>query len=121
MTLFKTLATSADSGSLANRLRRKRFQLFRALVSRLPRPLKILDVGGTEAFWKQMGFSEELGVTIVTLNIAAVPVTARDFTGGFGDGRPESAFGRPALGRVVSESLSEHVGSIGSPAPTCTQ
>src|SRR2546428_13755493 len=108
MTLFKTLATSADSGSLANRLRRKRFQLFRALVSRLPRPLKILDVGGTEAFWKQMGFSEELGVTIVTLNIAAVPVTARNFTAVLGDGRRMCALGDQAIDVGLSDAVIQH-------------
>jgi len=90
--------------------------LFRALVSTLPRPLKILDVGGTEAFWRQMGFSEELGVTIVILNIAAVRVTARNFTAVLGDARRMSAFGNQAFDVVFSNSVIEHVGSYNDQA-----
>ena len=48
--------TIADPNSLASRMRGKRNQQFREAISQLPRPLSILDVGGTQAVWKAIDF-----------------------------------------------------------------
>ena len=45
------------AGSLSHRLRERRFRLFEQLVERLPRPLRIIDVGGTNEFWEQRGWA----------------------------------------------------------------
>ena len=52
--MLKTIADNRDPASLAARLRRRRFARFQALLSRLPGPIRILDVGGTPGFWQVM-------------------------------------------------------------------
>lgn len=54
---------------LSQRMRARRFERFRALISGLDKPLRILDVGGTNGFWEAAGYagSEELQVTLLNL------------------------------------------------------
>ena len=55
---MQALADKADfrnSGSISHRLRGKRFRLFEQSIAPLEKPLRILDVGGTESFWQAMG------------------------------------------------------------------
>ena len=44
---LRGLADNRRPGSLADRFRQRRFELLRGLVDALPRPVRILDVGGT--------------------------------------------------------------------------
>ena len=48
--LFKKIAGMRAADSLITQLRLRRFILFRELLDRLPRPLRLLDVGGTQFF-----------------------------------------------------------------------
>jgi len=52
--IMRRLADSENPDSFANRLRARRFQQFEALVAGLPRPLRVLDVGGENAFWENV-------------------------------------------------------------------
>jgi hypothetical protein len=54
---FIKLADARKDDSLVTKIRLKRIAIFRRLVSHLPKPLRILDVGGTELFWKKMGLA----------------------------------------------------------------
>jgi hypothetical protein len=58
------LADDRDPNSLASRMRSKRNQKFREAIQRLPRPLSILDVGGTQAAWETIGFVDQPDVRI---------------------------------------------------------
>src|SRR5438105_15732795 len=60
--------------AIATKFRKKRFVLFDTLISSLPRPLRILDVGGTERFWNTMKFNQE-DVKILIYNWKPVKVT----------------------------------------------
>ena len=44
---LQRLADDGAAGSLSHKLRERRFRLFDQLVAGLPRPLRIIDVGGT--------------------------------------------------------------------------
>ena len=57
--------------SLARRLRSRRFDFFRGLLARLPPPISILDVGGTQDFWESMGFVAPESCRIAILNVHA--------------------------------------------------
>lgn len=115
---LKTLADNTRSDSLANRLRRKRFAYFRALLAAVPRPLRILDVGGAQDFWLKMGFGDEQGVTIVITNISDAPLTliphdgATKFESVWADGRDLSQFNDGEFDVVFSNSVIEHVGEL---------
>lgn len=96
--------------SLANRMRRKRFEMFRALLNSVPRPLRILDVGGTESFWRNMDFPAEPGITITLINVQETPVGRSNFESVKGDAR-DLPFREKEFDVVFSNAVIEHVGT----------
>lgn len=95
---------------LAATFRRKRFRLIRSLTSALPRPLTILDVGGTEFFWQQVGFTGDADVRIVLLNLSKVAVEHPNFVSVVGDATNMREYGDKEFDLVFSNSVIEHVG-----------
>ena len=67
--VMRRLSDSDDPASFANRMRSKRFRKFEMLVGTLPRPIRVLDIGGTNEFWKQRGWAGRGDIQIVTLNL----------------------------------------------------
>ncbi len=98
--------------SAANKFRRRRFTLFRSLLATVPRPCRILDVGGTQSFWEQMGFLNEDGVEIVLLNLTATPASGPNFISVAGDGQDMSQFRDREFDVVFSNSVIEHLGEF---------
>jgi hypothetical protein len=82
------------------------------LISTVERPLRLLDVGGTQRFWETMQFTEERGVSITLLNIYPVPVTHPNFQSVIGDARAMSQFADREFDVVFSNSVIEHVGAF---------
>ena len=62
-------ADNRNPNSLASRLRAERNKWFRSLISTLPRPLTLLDVGGTETVWETIGFANQPSVQITLINL----------------------------------------------------
>ncbi len=87
------LAYNSRFHALVTYLRKRRFAFFRALVGPLPRPIRILDVGGTQYFWEKMEFVED-DVTITLLNFdpKEVQVTYKSLSGVLGDARDMRQF-----------------------------
>lgn len=110
MKILRTLADNRRAGSAANRMRRKRFTVFSGLLAGLPRPVKILDVGGTQSFWEQMGLSAGDGVEVLLLNLQAPATTAAGFSGAAGDARDLRRYKDGEFDVVFSNSVIEHVG-----------
>jgi hypothetical protein len=98
--------------SLAYRLRRRRFGRFLELLDPLPRPVSILDVGGTETFWQMMGLDEQTGVDVTLLNVFPCPTATPHVTSVVGDGCDLSCYDDGAFDVVFSNSVIEHVGSF---------
>ena len=67
--LLKRLALNTDERSLSHRFRQKRFEWLTTRLAALPKPVRVLDVGGTEIFWRRMdyGFSGEIELTLLNL------------------------------------------------------
>ena len=57
--------------SYSNRIRSRRFARFESLLSDIEKPVRILDIGGTNNFWEQRGYAGRDEVEIVTANISA--------------------------------------------------
>ena len=70
-------AAGGKDGSLAARMRRRRFEHIRALLSTVPSPYTILDVGGEPDYWQTVGVSGTPGVEIVLLNLKPVELQQR--------------------------------------------
>jgi hypothetical protein len=108
--MFRRIADNRDTRSLAVEFRRKRFAFFQSLLSRLERPVHILDIGGTETYWKTMGLATDDQVFITLLNLADDHVTMPHITSIIGDARSIQA-GDHSFDIVFSNSVIEHVGS----------
>jgi SAM-dependent methyltransferase len=95
--------------------RRRRFALLVRLVQSVPplnRPLRLLDVGGTVAYWREMdpqAFGRPVCITLlnVTRQDAQPPFVAL-----VGDARDLSQFPDHAFDVVCSNSCIGHVGSL---------
>lgn len=101
---------NASIYALASRVfRRRRFTLFRDFVAGLPRPLTVLDVGGSEAFWGQMGMgeAERVQITILNRSPSRAGKTPR-IVAGDARGLP---FADQAFDVVFGHSVIEHLGS----------
>lgn len=116
---LKKLVNYNDPNSFASRLRRKRAQRLAEVVAAITRArgsCRILDVGGTHAYWNIFADSwfAEFNVSITLLNLEAVPVpeNARDrFSSVAGDACRLAGYGNGEFDLVHSNSVIEHVGS----------
>ena len=90
-------------------MRRRRFAFFLSLLSEVKRPARILDVGGTPAFWQLMGLSQLDDVRITILNLQAHPVTGPLFDSVAGDAR-DLRYADRSFDVVFSNSVIEHLG-----------
>lgn len=108
--MLKKMADNRDEQSLAVQFRKRRFAFFQSLLSRLDRPIHILDIGGTEAYWKTMGLDFEDQLFITLLNLTQHDVTLPNLTSIVGDARSVQA-DNASFDVVFSNSVIEHVGN----------
>jgi SAM-dependent methyltransferase len=115
VTPFSELADHRDATSLAARLRAKRVEFFFGLLASVPRPLTILDVGGTAGFWETARLWEP-DVELIILNLQTTAVSLPGYRFVTGDARDLSAFPDQSVDIVYSNSVIEHVGGPGDQA-----
>jgi ubiquinone/menaquinone biosynthesis C-methylase UbiE len=106
---IRQLADVSNPNSLSNRMRFWRFQLFESLVATLPRPLRILDVGGTNLSWENRGWVNRDDIQIVTLNLQADPKPFSNIESVIGDATDLSQFADASFDIVFSNSVIEHL------------
>lgn len=109
---LRGLADGRRPGSAADRFRQRRFIRFRQLVDALPRPVRILDVGGTTVFWERVGYAGHDGIEIVLLNLMEQPAPHANMTSTVGDAADLSAYGDDVFDVVVSNSVIEHLPTL---------
>src|SRR5882672_10322464 len=107
--MLRWLASSRDSASFANKLRARRFLKFDALTARWPRPLRILDVGGTNAFWENRGWHQRTDVEVMILNLAAEEQRYANIKPVIGDATNLAEFDDCSVDIVFSNSVIEHL------------
>jgi len=107
--ILRRLADSENPDSFANRLRARRFRQFETLVSSLPRPLKILDVGGENAFWENRGWAGRTDVQIFSLNHVPEQQRHENVIPLTGDATNLAQFGDGSFDVAFSNSVIEHL------------
>jgi 2-polyprenyl-3-methyl-5-hydroxy-6-metoxy-1,4-benzoquinol methylase len=110
VTLLRKVVDNRDAGSLATRMRRRRFAFFLSLLDKVKRPARILDVGGTQDFWEVMGRSNLGDLRITLLNLQTQPVSGSNFESVKGDARDLSRYADGSFDVVFSNSVIEHLG-----------
>lgn len=107
---FKNIfKASRDKESLGSKFRHLRMQYFLKLIEPLQKPLKILDVGGTEYLWEQIGLKEDMNYSITLLNLSRQNVTGKNFKSIAGDATDLSNFKDNTFDIVFSNSVIEHL------------
>lgn len=84
-------------------------QVFEMLVGRLGRPLHILDIGGTNAFWKMRGWTNRNDIQIVTINLKAEEQEFSNIEPRQGDATSLPEFADGSFDIVFSNSVIEHL------------
>jgi hypothetical protein len=107
--LLRRLSDGDRADSLLNRLRNRRFMLFERLVSELPRPIRILDIGGTVSFWAQRGWAGRDDVQITLVNLTVEPSPYVNVLSLKGDATQLSEFSDQSIDVVFSNSVIEHL------------
>lgn len=105
-------APSDNPKSIGARFRARRLHKFEKLFFRNFNPEKninILDVGGTDYFWKSSQVPSLPGVTITLLNLHLEKTTHPNLKSQIGDATAMSEFGDNQFDLVFSNSVIEHV------------
>lgn len=114
--LLRRLADVGSEGSFSNSRRGRRFEAFAQLVdtvaARRPGPVRILDIGGTNSFWEQRGWTGRTDVQIVLINLDAEPSAHANIEGRSGDATDLSQFADGSFDIVFSNSVIEHLRSL---------
>lgn len=109
---LRRLADNRNAGSIANRLRHRRFQLFESLLQGVQPPYRILDVGGTPSFWEMRGYAGRPDVSIVVLNLKPLESQVPNISTVVGDATDMAQIADGEFAMVFSNSVIEHVGTF---------
>lgn len=105
------LADYSNKQSLANRFRNKRFQFFEEQIKKLSKnkPIRILDIGGTQSFWVNRGYADNENFHITILNLYKEESDYSNLIGVKGNACDLSEFKDNEFDLVFSNSVIEHV------------
>ncbi|MDX2184393.1 MAG: class I SAM-dependent methyltransferase [Gemmatimonadaceae bacterium] len=99
-----------DPTSWSARGRQRRFAEFLAWIGPMPRPVRILDVGGDENYWRSVGRTAAHGLSLTIVNLTSGVATLPDTTLHVGDARRMPEFSDQSFDVVFSNSVIEHLG-----------
>ena len=113
MNKIKTIfATSNHPQSLGSKFRSKRFFFFEELFWKTfkgKKHITVLDLGGTEEYWKDKSLIKNKNVTITLLNLSAEPVSLPNLKSIAGDATNLSNLSDQSFDLVFSNSVIEHL------------
>lgn len=110
--IYRNVADFQQENSLGHKKWLERIKIFIDFISDLPKPITILDVGGTEFFWDMVGFTGDKNFKITLLNLYKVETKYANIKSVKGDGRYMEQFKDNEFDIVFSNSVIEHVGKF---------
>jgi SAM-dependent methyltransferase len=109
---IRQLSDADNPKSYANKLRAKRFGEFEKWVAKLPRPIRMLDVGGSNGYWNLRGWAGRDDIEIVTLNTEAEKQCFDNIQPLVGDLTNLERFADRSFDLIFSNSVIEHLFSF---------
>lgn len=121
MSLYKKYIDFTSPNSINFKLRQQRLRLFLEVVKGLPRPIKVLDVGGSAFYWKHLFFTmpevnpADFEITITNISASELKTELADgrFKFEVADARHMPQYADQSFDVVHSNSVIEHVGDLG--------
>jgi len=110
--IYHKIADFQDEKSFAKKIRLKRMAIFNNLTKDLPKPIKILDVGGTELFHEIMGLAGNKDYMITILNLSESKTRHKNIKSVKGNACQMKEFDDYHFDVVFSNSVIEHVGNF---------
>lgn len=104
-----TFGNSTDKNSLGNKFRQKRMLFFKDQLENLPKPVRILDVGGNQKFWENAGLHGNNDVQITILNLEKCEVNYDNLVSVSGDATNLSEYRDGEFDIAFSNSVIEHL------------
>jgi hypothetical protein len=108
MNFYKRIADNSSNQSLSHSMRFKRFLYFKELLQGLNKPLSILDIGGTQEYWLNMGLADT-DIQITLLNLSIQQTTSPNFYSVVGDATDLNNYADKSFDIVYSNSVIEHL------------
>lgn len=110
--IYSNIADDKNEDSLAFKLRLNRISLLKEQLIIKDKPLKILDIGGTELFWKRMGLCDDKNFEITVINLLKEEeANCTNIRSRICDARFMNEFKNNEFDIAFSNSVIEHVGS----------
>jgi len=109
MKILRSLADVEQADSFSNRMRSRRFARFEALAAKVDRPLRIIDIGGTNKFWRQRGYMGRDDVRITLVNLEPEEQIWENIEPQRGDATNLSGVADRSFDVAFSNSVIEHV------------
>lgn len=102
------------ANSINQKFRERRFKFFVSLLDRVKsnKPVRILDIGGTEIYWERMKFASDNSVNITLLNLEKVATKNAGFESIAGNACDLSSFRDKEFDIAFSNSVIEHLFSF---------
>lgn len=111
--LMRGLADAGANGSFSNSRRTRRFEAFARILEGLRkqhgRPVRVLDIGGTNSFWEQRGLVGRGDVRVVLVNLEAEPRVHENIEPRAGDATSLRELPDGSFDVVFSNSVIEHL------------
>lgn len=108
-TIDWVFGVSTNKNSLGNKFRQKRILLFKEKLNQLPKPIRILDVGGNQDFWVNAGLQNDQDVQITILNLEAQDVKYDNLVSVSGNATDLSEYKSNEFDIAFSNSVIEHL------------
>jgi hypothetical protein len=102
-------ANDHDETSLSHRLRHRRFERFETMTRHLPRPLSIIDIGGTAEFWEARGWAGRDDVNITLVNLSSGEQRYENLVPVVGNATDLSEYPDRSFDIAFSNSVIEHL------------
>lgn len=116
MKMLKSLSDISNPRSWASSLRARRLARFQQVTQLFDAPVRVLDVGGTAHFWSRAAATLRHPCEVTLLNLSAEPIPPGHpicVASVAGDGRNMRDLQDGSFNVVFSNSVIEHVGTIG--------